>query len=71
MMKMVKLYNAENVVEAEAIVSLLKENGIPAYHQNSPGGVAAHSMSGFSLYGVDVFVDEADAEKTKRLLAER
>ena len=71
MMKMVKIYNAENVVEAEAIVSLLKENGIPAYHQNSPGGVAAHSMSGFSLYGVDIFVDEADAEKAKRLLAER
>ena len=68
---MVKIYNAENVVEAEAIVSLLKENGIPAYHQNSPGGVAAHSMSGFSLYGVDIFVDEADAEKAKRLLAER
>ena len=70
-MKMVKIYNAENAVEAEAIVSLLKENGIPAYHQNSPGGVAAHSMSGFSLYGVDIFVDEADAEKAKRLLAER
>ena len=70
-MKMVKIYNAENVVEAEAIVSLLKENGIPAYHQNSPGGVAAHSMSGFSLYGVDIFVDEADAEKAKKLLAEQ
>ena len=68
---MVKIYNAENVVEAEAIVSLLKENGIPAYHQNSPGGVAAHSMSGFSLYGVDIFVDEADAEKAKKLLAEQ
>ena len=70
-MKMVKIYNAENVVEAEAIVSLLKENGIPAYSQNASGGVAAHSMSGFSLYGVDIFVDEADAEKAKRLLAER
>ena len=70
-MKMVKIYNAENVVEAEAIVSLLKENGIPAYHQNSPGGVAAHSMSGFSLYGVDIFVDEAYAEKAKKFLAER
>ena len=64
---MVKIYNAENVVEAEAIVSLLKENRIPTYHQNSPGGVAAHSMSGFSLYGVDIFVDEADAEKAKRI----
>ena len=71
MMKMVKIYNAENVVEAEAIVSLLKENGIPAYHQNSSGGVAAHSMSGFSLYGVDIFVDEAYAEKAKKFLAER
>lgn len=68
---MVKIYNAKNVVEAEEIAELLKENGIPAYHQNSPGGVAAHSMSGFSLYGVDIFVDEADAEKAKRLLAER
>ena len=70
-MKIVKIYNAENVVEAEAIVSLLKEDGLPIYHQNSPGGVAAHSMSGFSLYGVDIFVDEADAEKAKKLLAER
>lgn len=70
-MKMVKIYNAENVVEAETIVSLLKENGIPAYHQNSPGEVAAHSMPGFSLYGVDIFVDEAYAEKAKKFLAER
>ena len=68
---MVKIYNAKNVVEAEEIVALLKENGIPAYSQNASGGVAAHSMSGFSLYGVDIFVDEADAEKAKRLLAER
>ena len=68
---MVKIYNAENVVEAEAIVSLLKENGISAYHQTAAGGVTVHSMSDFSLYGVDIFVDEADAEKAKRLLAER
>ena len=71
MIKMIKIYNAQDAIEAEEIVALLKENGIPAYHQNSPGGVAAHSMSGFSLYGVDIFVDEADAEKAKRLLAER
>ena len=68
---MIKIYNAQDAIEAEEIVALLKENGIPTYHQNSPGGVAAHSMSGFSLYGVDIFVDEADAEKAKRLLAER
>ena len=68
---MVKIYNAENVVEAEAIVSLLKAIGIPAYHQNSSSGVATHSMSGFSLYGVDIFVDDADEEKAKKILTER
>ena len=71
MIKMIKIYNAQDAIEAEEIVALLKENGIPAYSQNASGGVAAHSMSGFSLYGVDIFVDEADAEKAKRLLAEQ
>ena len=68
---MFKIFNAQDAVEAEEIVALLKENGILAYGQNASGGVAAHSMSGFSLYGVDVFVDEADAEKAKGLIAER
>ena len=71
MIKMIKIYNAQDAIEAEEIVALLKENGIAAYSQIASGGVAAHSMSGFSLYGVDIFVDEADAEKAKRLLAER
>lgn len=69
--KMIKIYNAENAVEAEDIVAFLKGNGIPAYHQNAAGGVVAHSMSGFSLYGVDVFVGDADAENAKGLLAEK
>jgi hypothetical protein len=67
---MIKIYNAQDAIEAEEIVALLKERGIPAYSQNASGGVAAHSMSGFSLYGVDIFVDEADAEKAKRVLSE-
>ena len=71
MIKMIKIYNAQDAIEAEEIVALLKENGISAYHQNAAGGVTVHSMSDFSLYGVDIFVDEADAEKAKRLLAER
>ena len=66
-----KIYNAQDAIEAEEILALLKENGIPAYTQNASGGVAAHSMSGFSLCGVDVFVDEADVEKAKGLIAER
>ena len=59
--------DARGAKEAEEIAELLKENGISAYHQNAAGGVTVHSMSGFSLYGVDIFVDEADAEKAKRI----
>lgn len=68
---MIKVYNAQDAVEAEEILAILKENGILAYSQNASSGVAAHSVSGFSLYGVDVFVDEADMEKAKRLISER
>ncbi len=68
---MTKVYNAQDAIEAEEIVSLLKGNGVPAYSQNASGGVAAHSMSGFSLYGVDVFMDDEDAEKAKKLIADR
>ena len=66
---MTKLFNAENAVEAEEIIALLKENDIPAYYQNSASGVAAYGMSGFSLYGVDIFVDDADLEKAQRILS--
>ena len=65
---MIKIFNAQDAIEAEEIIALLKENGIPAYRQNASGGVTAHSMSGFSLYGVDIFVGEADEEKAKRLI---
>ena len=60
MTEMFKIYNAQDAIEAEEIVARLKENGIPAYSQNAFGGVAAHSMCGFSLYGVDIFVDNAE-----------
>ena len=68
---MVKIYNAQDTIETEEIVVLLMGNGIPAYTQNASGGAAVHSMSGFSLYGVDVFVNEADMEKAKGVIAER
>ena len=65
---MIKIYNARDVLEAEEVVGILKENGIPAYYQDGAGGVAAHDMSGFGLYGVDVYVDDSDAEKAGQVL---
>ena len=36
---MFKIHNAQDAVEAEEIVALLKENGILAYGQNASDGV--------------------------------
>lgn len=65
---MIKVYNARDVLEAQEVVSLLKENGIPAYYQEGAGGVAAHDVSGFGLFGVDVYVDDGDGEKAIQIL---
>ena len=65
---MFKVYNARDVLEAQEVVDILKENDIPAYYQDGSGGVAAHDMSGFGLYGVDVCVDDSDAEKAGQVL---
>ena len=32
--RMQKIYNAENIIEAEMLVEMLKENGIAAFTQN-------------------------------------
>ncbi len=65
---MIRIYNAGNVIEAERIVAVLKENGIQSYYQDSSSGVAAHNVSGFGLYGVDVYVEDSDAESAAKLI---
>ena len=65
---MIKVHNARDVLEAQEAVSLLKENGIPAYYQEGAGGIAVHSVSGFGLFGVDVYVDDSDGEKAAQIL---
>ncbi len=67
---MVRIYNARDVLEAQEIVGILKENGIPAFFQDSARGVAGHDVSGFGLFGVDVFIDEPDEEKALKILGE-
>lgn len=65
---MVKAYNARDVLEAQEVVNLLKENGIPAYYQEGSGGVAAHTVSGFGVFGVDVYVDDSDEDKARQII---
>ena len=55
-----KVYNAQNIIEAEQIVELLKENHIPAFSQEAGGNPTMYGSPGFGIYGVDVLVRSDD-----------
>ena len=52
-----KIYNAENIIEAEMLVEMLKENGIAAFTQEPSSSVAAYGVAGFGVYGVDIWAE--------------
>ena len=57
------IYNAENIIEAEMLVEMLKENGIAAFTQEPSSSVAAYGVAGFGVYGVDIWAEADEAEK--------
>ena len=63
-----KIYNAKDIVEAGKIIELFKEHGITAFSQEASANVAMHGMSGFGIYGVDVFVETDEAETAMQIL---
>lgn len=63
-----KIYNAKDIVEAGKIIELFKEHGITAFSQEASANVAMHGMSGFGIYGVDVFVETDEAERAIQIL---
>ena len=65
-----KIYNAQNIVETEQLVEMLKQNGISAFSQEAGANVAMHGAPGFGIYGVDIFVKTDDAEKAVQLIKE-
>ena len=69
-MEYIKIYNAQNIVETEQIMEMLKQNGIVAFSQESGANVAMHGAPGFGIYGVDIFVKTDDAEKAAGVIKE-
>ena len=69
-MEYIKIYNAQNIVETEQIMEMLKQNGIVAFSQESGANVAMHGAPRFGIYGVDIFVKTDDAEKAAELVKE-
>ncbi|MDO4615122.1 MAG: DUF2007 domain-containing protein [Lachnospiraceae bacterium] len=64
----VRIYNAENIVTAQMLRDLLKEEGIEAFAQNSGAQAAGHGTPGFGIYGVDLFTTEDQAEKALEII---
>ena len=65
-----KIYNAQNIVETEQLVEMLKQSEIEAFSQEAGANVAMHGAPGFGIYGVDIFVKTDDAEKAVQLIKE-
>ena len=65
-----KIYNTQNIVEAERLVEMLKQNGIVAFSQEAGANVAMHGAPGFGIYGVYILVKTEDAEKAVQLIKE-
>ncbi len=65
---MLKIYNASNVLEAELVAAILREHGITSNLQNAPGNVIVHEVHGFGFFGIDVYIDEEDAERAIEIL---
>ena len=64
----VKLCNVHDIIEAERMIELLKENGIAAFSQEYGDGVSVYSTAGFGLYGVDVFVEAKNEEQARKFI---
>ena len=65
-----KIYNAQNIVETEQLVEMLKQSGIEAFSQEAGANVAMHGAPGFGIYGVDIFVKTDDEKKAVQLIKE-
>lgn len=65
-----KIYNAENIIEAEMLVEMLKENGIAEFTQEPSSSVAAYGVAGFGVYGVDIWTEADEAEKAVQIIEE-
>ena len=65
-----KIYNAQNIVETEQLVEMLKQSEIEAFSQEAGANVAMHGAPGFGIYGVNIFEKTDDAEKAVQLIKE-
>lgn len=64
----VKLYTAENNLQAEMILEALKERGIPAVKQDESAGGFMNLYGGSSFCGEKIYVAEENKKKAMEVL---
>ncbi len=67
-MKPVKLTTVVQNYDAGIILNLLENNHIPCFKKDQFTGGYMNLYMGYSVYGQDIFVDEADYEKALALI---
>jgi hypothetical protein len=67
-MKPVWLKSAADRIEAELIINLLRNNGIPCFYKDNSAGSYMNLYMGCSVFGQEIFVDDCDYETALKLL---
>lgn len=64
----VKIYSAEDRVQADMILEVLEKNNIPAFRQGLGSGGMMDIYGGNSIYGEDIIVDRDDVGRALEAL---
>lgn len=66
--KAVKIYTAQDNLQAEMILEVLGKNGIPGYKRDLGAAGIMNLYTGNSTFGEEIFVAEEDVPKAAELL---
>ena len=64
----IKLYTAQDNIQAEMIISTLKNSNIPSYKKDLGNGGIMNIYGGNSKAGADIYVADADAKAAAEIL---
>ncbi len=67
-MRPVRLISVENEVHARMIAGVLEGNGIKCWIRDKESGGYMSIYMGFSAFGKDLYVDEADVDRARELV---
>lgn len=66
--KEVKLYTAQDSLQADMILEALKNNGIPAYKKDLGYATIMNIYGGYSNGGEEIYVNPENQEKAREVL---